>query len=243
MPKEIKTAIIILLALSIVALVLSLLASLSTEETYDIGNYGVTIKVPDEYIRYKNNNDSQLLFLKNKEKGITISATQLRGNFWSSGDMSEIMNEYASLISIAQFDSSVTDIDGEIQYVGMEPIGIVEMTVSKNVKAKRAITVLTPKTHGYLAIEIYGNPEDVKENIKEIRSIINTIKFKKNTHNYSLDVPKEITPEEELEGIKRIYDMLGIEYSGDLSGELLLNALPKTSGEQKQSTSQKTSGE
>ncbi len=231
MKKQIKAVIAILVVLLIVAIALRIIVLTRNSDTYQIGNYGVSISVPKKYIRQKNNQESQLLFLKNKESGITISATQLRGEFWESGEMNELMNQYASLISVAQFDSSVTDISGEIKHVGDEPIGIVEMTVSRNVDAKRVVTVLTAKTHGYLAIEIYGKPDDVIKNDKEIRKIIDSIKFGINRHNYALDIPKEVTPEEEREGLEKLYKMFGLEYSGDLSGELLINRPKNESGE------------
>ena len=227
MKNQIKIIIGIIIVLLIIAIALKIIIMLKSSNDYALGNYGVTITVPKEYTRYKTTNDSQLLMLKDDSKGLTISATQLRGDFWSSGDMAVINDEYLGLISIAQFDSSILDTESEVDYIGDEPIGIVKLTQEKNVLSKRTITLLTSKAHGYIAIEIYGDTNNVKKYEKDAMKILKSVKFSKNHHNYDLDIPKELTPEEEEEGLNNLYTILGI----DPSGELIRDILARYSGE------------
>ena len=65
------------------------------------------------------------------------------------------MDGYVRLISTAQYDSSLRNVKLESYVKDNEPLGRVEMTLEKNITSKRTITVLTTKSHGYLAIEIY----------------------------------------------------------------------------------------
>ena len=78
------------------------------------------------------------------------------------------------------------------------------MTLEKNVQSKRTVTILTTKAHGFLAIEIYGNPDIINQRMDKIDKILDTIKFSENKHNYSKDTAKAITPEEEKEAIENL---------------------------------------
>ena len=221
MKNQIKIIIGIIIGLLIIAVALKVILMFKSSTKYALGDYGVTITVPKEFARYKTSNDSQLLMLKDESKGLTISATQLRGDFWTSGDMKAIIDEYLGLISISQFDSSILDTESEVDYVGDEPIGIIKLTQEKNVISKRTITLLTSKAHGYLALEIYGDTNNVKKYEEDAMKILKSVKFSKNNHNYALDIPKELTPEEQEEGLNNLYTILGIDPSGDLVKEIL----------------------
>ncbi len=91
------------------------------------------------------------------------------------------------------------------------------MTVEKNIESERTVTILTTKAHGYLAIEIYGKTALVKDKMDYINSIIDTIAFSKNKHDYTKDVAKEIDPEEEKEAIENLEKLLNLKSL--LSGE------------------------
>ena len=185
------------------------------DQTYAIGDYGVSIKIPKKFVKFANKNVSQLLNLQTKE--ITISATQLRGDFWESGDVNAINDEYIKLLSSAMFDRSVLEVEKDTMYIDREYVGKVSLVLSKNINIKKTITLLIPKSHGYLAIEFYGNKEAVEKNTNQINSMIRSIKFSENKHDYAKDIPKEATPEEMAKALVQISNMMQLFESGEMN--------------------------
>ena len=226
MKKYIKNVIIVFVIL-IIILISTYLALIyknnKKEYTHKIGNYGVLITVPKEFKKYDINQDSQLLNLQNDK--ITISVTELKGDFWSSGDLNVINDEYIKLISSSMYDRSVSNVEHKIINVDGEDVGQVSMEISKNITAKKTITLLTQKTHGYLAIEFYGNTKDVNDSLDIINSIIKNIKFSDNKHNYDRDIPKEFSEEEIQHSLHDLYELIGLNESGEFimdSGETII---------------------
>ena len=127
------------------------------------------------------------------------------------------MDNYMTLISSAQYDSSIRNVKLESYVKDDEPLGRVEMTLEKNIISKRTVTVLTTKAHGYLAIEIYGNTSLVEKRMDDINKIIDTLSFSTNKHDYLKDVAKELSEEEEKEAIENLEKILNIK--SYLSGE------------------------
>ncbi len=184
----IKISLVIVLLL-IIVFVVYMVNNKEMPKTYSLGDYGVEITVPREFVKLDPQNSAQILNLQD-EKGITISVMELKGDFWTSDDPEAIAKQYIELMSSAKYDSSMKNVSKETLNINGEPLGKVEMTLERNINKKRTMSILTTKAHGYLALEIYGNPQIIEENKDQITSIINTLKFSKNRHNYQKDKEK-----------------------------------------------------
>ena len=167
----------------IVIMVFSFISKLYTK--YDLGDYGVSIKTLNSYI--KEDNDENLLTLYNPSKDIAINVRDLKGDFWSSDEMDVIIDEYIRLISAMYYDSNIYDVTYEKTKLDFKEVGKVSLTTDRISSAYKTVTILTHKANGYLVIEIYGAPESISGNMEEVNGIINSIRFGKNSHDYSQD--------------------------------------------------------
>ena len=183
MKKKIILSIVIIVLIIIAILII---CNALNKDRFKLSDYGVSIKLSSDFKRYKGNNASHLLYAKNDKTGITVSATELRGDFWSSGDIMAICDEYINLLSVGNYEYTYSDVKIEKKEIDNETLGIVHLKREKNEEEQYLYAVLTPKSHGYLSIEIYKDSEKDFEN--EAMNIINSITISKNTHNYNLDV-------------------------------------------------------
>lgn len=234
MKEQRRNAILIVVVLLVIALIIKIIINAQDYKTYSMGDYGVEITVPRDFEKYKTTKDSQILYLEDAISGLTISVTQLRGDFWKSGDVDAIVDQYLNLIGVAMYDRTMKDVETGSITINGEKVGKVTLTLEQEKYSnKRSVTLLTQKSHGYLAIEIYGDTAKVNRNEKKINSIIKTIKFKENKHNYDKDIAKEISKEEEEEAIDNLYKLIGASRSGEFSGERIYDLYELYSGELK----------
>lgn len=175
---------------------------------YDLGEFGVSIETINSYTKIQSSGD--VLTLYNPENGITINTKFLGGDFWREDEMSTIMDQYIRLISAMNYDCSVLDVTYENRTVKGKEIGFVCLTIDRMGKTFRTATILTHRENGYLAIEMYGTPETIKANEKEIDRMINSLRFDKNTFDY--------TPRRPVLSGDRAALVSG-DISGDTSGE------------------------
>lgn len=233
MKEQRRNAILIIVILLVIALIIKIIINAQDYRTYSMGDYGVEITVPKDFEKFKTTTDSQILYLEDAISGLTISVTQLRGDFWASGDVDSMMDQYLNLIGTAMYDRTMKDVETSKITINGEEVGKLTLTLEQQYSNKRSVTLLTQKSHGYLAIEIYGDTGKVNRNEKKINSIIKTIKFKQNKHNYDKDIAKEITEEEQEEAIDNLYKLIGASRSGDISGERIYDLYVLYSGELK----------
>ena len=137
-----KFLIFIVVLLVLIAIVgINLFSRIYTR--YDLGDYGVSIQTMNSYI--KEESEIDLLNLFNPKKGITINVRDLKGDFWSSDDMSVIMDEYIRLISAMYYDSNVYDVKYETTKLDYKEVGKVEITINRISSAYKTVTILTHK--------------------------------------------------------------------------------------------------
>ncbi len=83
MNKYIKIAIVIVVIALIIGATFVILNSNKEEITYQLSDYGVSIKVPKTFKKAATLNSSHILQLQD-EDGLIVSVTELKGDFWSS---------------------------------------------------------------------------------------------------------------------------------------------------------------
>ena len=84
MKKKIITMFVIFAIMAITIGICSyVVEAKKANKEYTLSDYGVSLLIPKEFKQIDKVNNSQVLYLKNEE-GIIISATELKGNFWSS---------------------------------------------------------------------------------------------------------------------------------------------------------------
>ncbi len=215
---SIKRDLIIFLFIIIVAIiVLAFKVYNDVYDRYEIGDYGVSIRVPSVFETDKEDEDN-LLALCMENNAITIKARDLRGEFWSQDDMDVIIDEYVKVISAMEFDYNIYDVETEKRKVDFKEVGIVRLTTNLLNETTRCVSVLTHKANGYILIEIYGVPEVMESYEKNIENMINSIKFGSNNHDYSKDDSK---------GVLDVYrDINGNEITFD-SGDDLMDKIRK----------------
>jgi hypothetical protein len=86
------------------------------------------------------------------------------------------------------YDCSITDVSYNKKKIDFNDVGWVEFTADRESAKFRVTTVLTSKSNGYIAIEVFGDPEFVEIHKKEIEDMLNSIKFSENKHDYSQEV-------------------------------------------------------
>ena len=153
--------------------------------TYKLGDFGVSMKVKKDYSSQKVK--SSLLNLYNENKDMSVNVKYLGEAFWKEDEMDSIMDEYIRLISAMKFDSNIDDVSYRKEKVGFKEVGIVEITVNNVADSSSVLALLTHKDNGYLAIEVYGPTSVMQKNKKEAESILKSVRFGKNKHDYSLD--------------------------------------------------------
>ena len=145
--------------------------------------------------------------------GITLNAMAFEGDFWKTNDIKSIMEEYMSLTSAMNYDSSITDVSQNEIKLDFKNVGRVEFTADRVSKINKVICILTSKSNGYLAIEIFGDPSVMDSKKGQVEAIINSIKFGENKHDYSKDVDRK-------KNLENLDKSIGIGNSGDsISGE------------------------
>jgi hypothetical protein len=153
--------------------------------TYELGDFGVSISVPASFKEMETKGDTNLLHLKDEGKDIILNVVALPRNFWSSDNMSSVMDEYITLISASKYDKNILDVQADNLVINATEIGRVGMTTEGRNNSARTITFLTHQNQGNLAIEVYGNVESVKANTDMINNIGKSIKIGVNKHDYS----------------------------------------------------------
>lgn len=181
-----KKIIVALTIIVVLAVIIGLFIVNKLYTRYELGDYGVSLKAINSYQKIED--DAQLLLLYNFAKDITINVKELEGDFWSKDDIDTINDEYIRLISAIDYDCNIFDVKKEKKKIDFKEVGMVELQADRVSKKFKLITILTHKSNGFLAIEIFGDPEVMDNNSKEIENIINSIKFSENKHDYSLDV-------------------------------------------------------
>ena len=182
MKNTIKLTVILAIIL-IIVLIIRFRMSLYT--TYTLGDYGVQITALNKFVSVDPGNN--LLTLENDD-GIVINAIALKGDFWSKNDLDTIMYEYLMLTSRMNYDCSITDVSYTKKKIDFKDVGWVEFTADRESAIFKVTTILTSKSNGYIAIEVFGDPEFVASNQKDIDNILNSIKFSENKHDYSQEV-------------------------------------------------------
>ncbi len=189
---SIKRDLIIFLCIIIIAVVVFICKEMNDSyDRYDIGDYGVSIRVPVFFVVDAEDKDN-LLSLHTEDDAMFIKARDLKGDFWSSDEMDVIMDKYIRLVSAKEYDSNVDDVEYEKRKVDFKEVGVVKLSLNNYSSVNRGVAILTHKANGFLVIEIYGSAEIIDMNEEFIDKIINTIKFSENKHDYSKDSSRGI---------------------------------------------------
>ena len=174
MAKKIIGFLIVFVVL-VVAVAAIFVYSKVREITYYLGDYGISIKIPAEFIEEEPINDTNLLYMFGTRSKITISATALPLNYWSSGDLDVIMDEYVRLLSAAKYECNFKDVSLNRVNINGREVGKVELTIEYRSKSYRTVTYLLGENSGNVAIEFYGEPEIVKDKHDLIERIANNM--------------------------------------------------------------------
>ncbi len=178
--EKIAIAVVAILLVSIVVIFFKVKSN-----KYKLGDYGVVITAPSSYSKKELLSKSNILRLENEKEGIVISATSFPKNYWDSKKMPEITDEYIRLISMANFDKSISEVSKTELFINMIEIGKVSLTLKGDEKITKTISLILHENEGNLAIEIYGKPEAIDSNIDEINKIIGSLRYTGNKHDYS----------------------------------------------------------
>ena len=155
------------------------------EKEYNLGDYGISIRLPGEFVKLDPNNDTHVLFMYGAKSKITVSATALPINYWSSGDLDVIMDEYVRLLSSAKYECNFKDVSLNSTKINDVEVGKVELTIEYRTQSYRTITYIFGEDSGNITLEFYGDPKNVNENLDLIEKITKTIKIGPNGHDYN----------------------------------------------------------
>ncbi|MBO5142590.1 MAG: hypothetical protein J6C46_06270 [Clostridia bacterium] len=172
---------ILYLMLSIILLVvIAIVFSINKENLNRNCNIGskITMQIPYSYENRDEKIENNLLNLYNP-KGINISATELKQDFWSSGDTFARIEEYLDVISSANYDSGLKNIKKTSVENTENKIGRVEFELNKPSIEYKNISMITNGEIGNIVIEINGKKDIMDENSEEIENIIQSIKLRK----------------------------------------------------------------
>ncbi len=183
--KKSTKIIIIIVLLVLYIIFLAFHFSARFYKTYTLGDYGVTLKAPISFEQKKDTKD--LLTMYDAKDKIMLNCKELKGDFWKSDNMDEIMDGYIRLISAMNYDCNVKDVTLKAKKIHSKEVGLVGMTLDKFGVVERLSAVLTHKENGYIAIEIYGRIGTMNEKKGMVNRIIKSIDFTTNTHDYSKD--------------------------------------------------------
>ena len=183
MKKRTKIIIIVVL-LILYLLLLTYHFTRGFYQKFTLGDYGIELTTLISFVK-KDSKD--LVTLYDPKNQIMLNAKELKGDFWKSDSMDEIMDGYIRLISAMNYDCSIRDVTLKARKIDSKEVGVVSMNLDKFGTVERVTTVLTHKANGYVAIEIYGHLEAFNKNQRMINGIINSIQFTTNTHDYSKD--------------------------------------------------------
>ena len=134
--KKLWICFLVLILLVIVFTIVAMIRP-NISRTCRIGEYNITMKVPYAYEKEEDNYENSLINLYNKVAGISISAIDLREDFWSSGDVESRMDEYLNVISSANYDAGLKNLKTEILAGTNGKIGRVEFELSKKLRRRR----------------------------------------------------------------------------------------------------------
>jgi len=173
---------IIWLILIVVILVVSIVGFVFIRSKFDrvckIGNYDISLNVPNAYMEMKKSEENILLNLYNNAAGITISGFELNNNFWSSGDTMARANEYIELMSSVNYDSSMQNIKKEILSETEDKIARIEFELSRPNDDSKVIAFIANEEIGDVVIEIFGTIDNMENNKEEIEQITKSLKIK-----------------------------------------------------------------
>ena len=220
-----KRIIIFMIVFAIIAVIIniSVFGLPFVWKKYQLEDYGISLKVPRDFVSLEKKSDSNILYLYDNSKDYSISVTALGENFWKSGDFDVIKDQYIRLMSAAKYEYAFKDIATDDIVVNNTKIAKVDMTLENPTSRIRTISILTNNKYNNIAIEFYGLPETIELNKRTINKIINTMTFGENKH------PKSSNTKTNNSGDYIVFS--GEKMSGDtlVSGDVVL--LNDNSGE------------
>ena len=171
---------IITIALIIIIAIVGIITIVGNQEIidnkYKIADGKITIKVPSRYIKL---GEEDGLNLYDEREEIYIKVGNLDDGFWSSDNLEDRMDQYIKLISSANYDAAVKNVQTEILKQTDGKIGRVQVDLEKQTSDRRTITLITSSIEPDIIIEIRGTTDAIEENSEEIEEIISGIKIKK----------------------------------------------------------------
>ena len=217
-----KKFFVLVLIILIITIILSVIAGFKPlmSRTCNLGDFGISLKIPYMYTESSKVGKNTLLNLYNRQNGISISSIDLGNEFWSSNVLEERVEEYLNVISATNYDARIQNSKSEIITLSNVLIGRTELEIVKPDKTMKMISLIMDEKNGNVAIEIYWEKEYMDEMEEDIENIISTINFGENKHIYSAENNKN-TPKDFGNNISSDNDnklnknMSGEDYSGD----------------------------
>ena len=171
---------IITIALIIIIAIVGIITIVGNQEIvdkkYKIADGKITIKVPARYITL---GEEEGLNLYDEREDIYIKVGNLDDGFWSSNNLEDRMDQYIKLISSANYDAAVKNVQTEILKQTDGKIGRVQVDLEKQTSDRRTITLITSNIEPDVIIEIRGTTNAIEENSEEIEEIFSGIRIKK----------------------------------------------------------------
>ena len=175
--KRVLIIVGILVVFFIVLIIINVSKKLYTTYTFDDSKISVTVfnkfrKIDDD----RKNTD---LALYNSELETYVIGRTLPEEFWASGDIMAMCDEYLRFISSMYYEREIKDVSmNEVEINGVK-VGRVGLTASQKNSSNKAVTLLFPKEYNNYILEIYGSEDILKEKNNEVENIINSIKINK----------------------------------------------------------------
>ena len=184
-----KKFLILVLIILLITIILSVIAGFKPlmSRTCNLGDFGISIKIPYMYTESSKIGKNTLLNLYSRQNGISISAINLGNEFWSSNILEDRVEEYLKVISATNYDARIQNSKSEIITLSGALVGRTEMEIVKPDKTMKMISLIMDEKNGNVAIEIYGDKVYIDEMEEDIEKIISNIRFEENKHVYDLE--------------------------------------------------------
>lgn len=181
-----KKFLILVSIVVLITIILSVIAGFKPlmSRTCNLGDFGITLKIPYMYTESSKVGKNTLLNLYSRQNGISISSINLGNEFWSSNILEERVEEYLKVISATNYDARIQNSKSEIITLSGVLVGRIEMEIIKPDKAMKMISLIMDEKNGNVAIEIYGEKVYMDKMEEDIEKIISSIKFGENKHVY-----------------------------------------------------------